>query len=174
MRQPPLLPEEVLARVLRLARMNGTGVLMISGFFALLSAMGGDYVAAIAGLVVAGCGALELHGGGLVAHGEKRGTNWLVNSQLLCLFSILAYCGVRLVNVQLPPVPEELKPLIEMDAQQFGMSPEEFLLKGYRALVLVVALVATFYQGGLAAYYGRRRAAVIKALDAFPVEGATF
>ena len=38
MQQPPLLPEETLARVLRLARFDGMSVLVLGGMFALIAA----------------------------------------------------------------------------------------------------------------------------------------
>ena len=40
--KPPLLPAETLRRVLRVAKMNGSSVLVISGLFALVSAAGHD------------------------------------------------------------------------------------------------------------------------------------
>ncbi|HVS54201.1 MAG TPA: hypothetical protein VHD62_17730 [Opitutaceae bacterium] len=160
---PPLLPAEVLARVIRLARLDGLSLLGIAGFFALLSAAGGDFVGAIAGLLVAGAGALELHGKTLLEHADARGTSWLVNSQLVALVSILAYCAVRIAHVQLPPLPDEVRSVIEFDAAQVGMTAEHFMLTAYRGGFELVALVSVFYQGGMALYYLRRRAAVRRA-----------
>jgi len=54
MKAPPLLPEETLLRVLRVARLDGLSVLVIAGVFALISALAGDGVGAVVGLLVAG------------------------------------------------------------------------------------------------------------------------
>ena len=64
MQQPPLLPEEALIRVLRLARFDGTGVLVLSGTFAVMAALGRDVPFAVIGLLGAAAGAVELHGSG--------------------------------------------------------------------------------------------------------------
>lgn len=164
-RTPPLLPEEVLARVLRMARMNGMSMMLLAGFFALLSAMGGDFVGAIAGLVVAGAGAMEVHGGTLLAHYDTRGTKWLVGAELVAWVGILVYCAVRLLHVQLPPMPEEVVAMIEFDARQLGISKEEFILKSYQLGFVLVAVGSTAYQGGMVLYYLLRQAAVVRALE---------
>jgi hypothetical protein len=52
--QPPLLPAETLARLLRLAKLDGTSILVISGAFALVSAAMGDRLGALVALMVAG------------------------------------------------------------------------------------------------------------------------
>src|SRR5262245_17604351 len=62
MQQPPLLPEVTLFRVLRLARFDGMGAMLLGGIFALLSASAGDFPFASIGLLAAGAGAVELHG----------------------------------------------------------------------------------------------------------------
>ena len=65
MQQPPLLPSETLMRVLRLAKLDGMGVLLLGGLFALMAASGGEKPFAIIGLLAAGAGAIELHGAAL-------------------------------------------------------------------------------------------------------------
>ncbi|HVU35111.1 MAG TPA: hypothetical protein VHE61_16880 [Opitutaceae bacterium] len=164
-RTPPLLPEETLMRVLRMARINGLGMLVVAGFFSVLSAMAGDYVGTMAGLIVAGGGALEVHGGTMVAHQDSRGMNWLVSSELVALVGILAYCAVRLVHVQIPPVPDDLKATLALDAQQLGMTVEQLLVRTYRIGFEIIAVLSVVYQGGIALYYARRRRAVQRALD---------
>lgn len=165
MQQPPLLPEETLARVLRAARFNGMSVMVVSGIFALISAVAKDPVGAVAGLVVAGAGAMEVHGGSVLDHGYVRGMRWLVWSQLLCLGAILAYCGVRYAMGTTPPLPEELRPAITADAEQLGMTAEELILRSYRLGLFLVATLSLIYQGGMAIYYLRRQAPVAQALE---------
>jgi hypothetical protein len=166
MQQPPLLPEETLARVYRLARFDGMGVLMIAGFFACIAAAAGDVLGAIVGLLVAGAGALELHGATLLRQGQERGITWLVGSQLFLLVSILAYCGARMLTLELPPIPDDLRPMIEASAAQAGLKVEEYLKLVYRLGLWIVASVSILYQGGMTLYYLRRRHAVSRALNA--------
>lgn len=164
MQQPPLLPEETLIRVYRVARVDGSGILIVAAFFACVAAVSGDFLGAIAGLLVAGCGAMELHGAGLMRQGEERSVTWLVGSQFFLLVSILAYCGVRLMSLEIPPIPEELQPMVEMSARQAGLSVDEYLRTVYRLGLWLVALVSLLYQGGMIQYYLRRRDAVYRAL----------
>lgn len=164
MSQPPLLPEETLTRVLRIARFDGTGALVLGGIFALLAAAGGERGFAVVGLLASGAGAIELHGVGLLRQGEARGMNWLIASQPLLLAVILAYCALRLWFVELPPVPEDFQGIFAASAQQWGMSLPEYQRALNRITILVLAAVAVGFQGGMVVYYVRRRAAVEQAL----------
>lgn len=164
MQQPPLLPEEALVRVHRVARIDGMGILAVAAFFACVSAIAGDFLGAIAGLLVAGCGALELHGAGLLRQGEERSVTWLVGSQFFLLVSILAYCGVRLFSFEIPPIPADLRPMVEMSATKAGLTVDEYLKTVYRLGLWMVALLSLIYQGGMMLYYLRRRDAVYRAL----------
>ena len=103
-RKPPLLPAETLRRVVRTAKFDGTGILVISGAFALASASVHDVTGAEVGLLVAAAGAMELHGAGLIRNGERRGTDWLVASQLFLLAIILGYVGWRLQRMDIAPM----------------------------------------------------------------------
>jgi hypothetical protein len=164
MQQPPLLPEETLHRVLRVAKVNGMSVLMIAGFVALVSAMGGEYMGAIFGLLVAGAGAIELHGEGLLREGRSRGMSWLVGSQLYLMTVVIVYCAIRLTNLVIPPIPESLRPILELGASQWGMTTQEYILMVWRLNLRLFALLTFFYQGGMAFYYVRRREPVARAL----------
>lgn len=168
MSQPPLLPEETFARVIRLAKSDGFGVLAFSGLFAVLAATGGDSSGAMVGLIVSGAGAIELHGAGLLQAGEVRGMRWLIGSQLFLLVAILGYCALRLTQVELPPIPEEMQSLVESSAQQADMPLPDYLLLVYRVSFGFVALAAIIYQGGMTIYYLRRRAAVRQFLETTP------
>jgi hypothetical protein len=164
MQQPPLLPEETLLRVHRVARIDGLSILIVASVFAVLAAVGGDVVGAIVGLLVAGAGALELHGAALLTQGETRGMNWLVNSQLFLLLAILVYCGLRLLHPDFTLLRASVTDEAKASLTALGWTVDEFLKVMNTITCLVFALVSCFYQGGMAIYYFRRRAAVAKAL----------
>jgi hypothetical protein len=164
MQQPPLLPEETLLRVLRLARFDGMGVMMLGGLFALFAATARDFPFAAIGLLASGAGAIELHGAALLRQGDPRGMNWLVASQPYLLVVILCYCAFRLWMLELPPVPESFKNLFEMSARQWGLTVEEYQRTLNRVTAIAVAIAAVGFQGGMMIYYLRRRAPVYRAL----------
>jgi hypothetical protein len=161
---PPLLPYETFVRVIRLAKFDGITVLVMGGIFALLAAAAGDFSSAFVGLLVAGAGALELHGAALLERNSIRGINWLINSQLFLLFTILAYCAIMVVNVEVPPIPELAAPVIDLSAERFNMTREEYLRFIQRLVYMIFAALSCLYQGGMAAYYYRRRETVRRAL----------
>jgi hypothetical protein len=163
---PPLLPEETLFRVLRLARFDGLGVLVLGGLFAVMAAGGRDVPFAVIGLLAAGAGAIELHGVSLLREGEMRGMKWLVASQPFLLLVIWSYCGLRLVHFEMPPLPESLEEIAQLSAEQWGLTVEEYFRLLNRLTVAVLAVLAACYQGGMTLYYLRRRAPVGQALAA--------
>lgn len=164
MRAPPLLPEETLYRVLRLARFNGLSVLVIAGFFSLVSAAGHDVPGAIVGVLVAGAGAFELHGVSLLRNGYARGTTWLVWSQLYLLAVVLVYVALRLTHVDIEPMRQILTEEQRETISISGMGEDQFLRTIYTISSVVFGVVTFFYQGGMALYYHRRRAAIATAL----------
>lgn len=168
MQQPPLLPEEALTRVLRVARFDGTGALALGAIFALMAAAGGDFPFAVIGLLGAGAGAVELHGAALLRQGEPRGMNWLVASQPFLLVVVLTYCAIRLWLADLPPVPESFQGLFAASAQQWGLTVPEYQRALNRITVVAVAAVAAGFQGGMMVFYLRRRAPVARALAIEP------
>lgn len=171
---PPLLPEETLARVLRIARLDGLSVLGVAGFFALLAASAGDLRGAILGIVIAGTGAGELHGAALLRHGEPRGVDWLVGSQLSLLGALLGYCAWRLTHVDLEPLRVAFQTMLQSPTmqemwaanQQAGMTEEKFLRQTHTLTYASLGIATLIYQGGMSLYYQRRRAAVTQALAA--------
>lgn len=167
-KSPPLLPTEALERVLRHARLNGTWVLAMGGTFALIGATGGEYVGVMAWLLVAGTGAMALHGATLLHEGEPRGTDWLVGGQLFCLALILSLCAWQLTHVDLAPLRAAVTDDMRSSFKQTGLTEDEFLLLTYRLSYGILALVALLYPGGMALYYHRRRAAVTAALMSEP------
>jgi hypothetical protein len=164
MRQPPLLPEETLARVLRLAKFDGMGALVLGTIFALLSAAAGHFPLAAVGLLAAGAGAVELHGAALLRRGHERGMNWLIASQPFLLLVIFSYCALRLWFIETPPLPEQMRGLLAASAAQWRMPVEDFLHLLNRITYGALAIIAVGFQGGMMIYYLRRRKPVARAL----------
>jgi hypothetical protein len=164
MQAPPLLPEETLARVLRLARFDGLGVVVLAGAFSLLAAAAGEKAYALAGLAAAGAGAVELHGVARLRLGDPLGLRWILASQPLLLAAVWTYCALRLTGSEMPPLPEELRATVEVTAAELGLSPADYLRLVHRVTHGLVAGLATAYQGGLFWYYWRRRDPVRQAL----------
>lgn len=164
-RQPPLLPAETLRRVLRVARTNGTSVLAVAGFVALLSAAGQDYLSTVIGLIVSGSGGLELHGASLITAGDRRGLRWLVLSQVMLLIVVLGYVAFRITHVDLSIVSELFSETqLKLTAKNSGMPLDQLELGLYSLTYFLIGAGTVAYQGGLLWYYGRRSHAVRSAL----------
>ncbi|HWA88370.1 MAG TPA: hypothetical protein VG710_19235 [Opitutus sp.] len=171
MKTPPLLPEETLHRVLRVANIDGLSVLLIAGVLALAAAAAGDYAGAAIGLLVAAAGAIELHGAGLVRAGERRGMQWLVASQPYLLLVLLGYCLLWLTNVD-QALLRLMKNLFHFVygsnfrgmLAEAGYEEPRFYRMIYRLVFLSLAFTTVIYQGGMTVYYLRRRGAVKAAL----------
>jgi hypothetical protein len=173
--RPPSLPGKILARVLRVATMEGWSVLVLGTLSALLSAASRGWFGAVVGSLVAGCGAVEVHGTALLRAGQARGTSWLVRSQLLLLAVILLYALINILMLTshqfealLAQLPPESRSEYNRAAELFGYTPAAFsdlLLKSGRIFYAMLAALTLLYQGGMALYYHRRRTAVHQALE---------
>jgi len=164
MQQPPLLPEETLVRVIRLAKLDGTSVLVLGSVFALMSAARGDSAFAVVGLLATAAGAVELHGSGQLRQGEPGGMRWILLSQPFLYLVVLAYCYLRLSHFEMPPIPDRFREAFEISAQQVGLSVEDYLRTLNRVSIQAVAGASTLYQGIMTYYYFKRRGAVETAL----------
>lgn len=162
---PPLLPTEVLRRVLRTARFHGTSVLAISGSCALISAWCHDTTDTVAGLLIAAAGAIELHGAGLIHNGFQRGVNWLVASHVYLMSAVLSYVSWRLNHADLAAMaaiaPDEMLQQFEF---LYKCSETEVLQLFYVGFFQLIGILTMIYTGGMMIYYARRRARVITAL----------
>jgi hypothetical protein len=166
--QPPKLVSEILRHVLRVARFDGISVLLLAGFFALVSAASGDVSGAVFGLLIAAAGAIELHGMGLLRSADRRGMSWLIGSQLYLLSVVLGYVGYRLANPDSDPLLKVAKTALAAEIRQAGMDPDQFMAefpRELRLLYIAVGCLTLLYQGGMAVYYVRRRRAVEAAID---------
>lgn len=165
--QPPLLPATVLARLLRLAKLDGAVVLALAGAFTLVSASAGNQVEMLIGLLIAGAGAFELHGAGLLQGGEIRGLRWLVVSQLYLLVTVLLYVGLRLVSFDSALINLIMTDTLRQRYLDAGLTSEQIdqvVQWSYHLTYAIVGVLTIVYQGGMAIYYYRRRTAVAAAL----------
>jgi hypothetical protein len=166
--QPPKLVSEILRSVLRVARFDGISVLMLAGFFALVSAASGDVSGAAFGLLIAAAGAIELHGAALLRSADSRGMRWLIGSQLYLMAVVLGYVGFRLANPDADPLLRMAKTALTSELRQAGLDPAQFMAefpRELRLLYFAVAGLTVLYQGGMSIYYLRHRAAVEAALN---------
>ena len=164
--QPPLLPDEVLMRVYRLARRDGTSVLIIASVFSLFAAIAGDIAGAMIGLSVAGAGALELQGCHLLREGEPRGVRWLITSQLALMTVILMYCILRLMNFQPELIEQAISPQMRDIFTEAGYTTEmikSLVQKIYYLTYSLVGIITIIYQGMMARYYHQRTEAITQA-----------
>jgi hypothetical protein len=172
--KPPLLPAEIVRRMLRVARFDGAGILVVAGGFALASAVLHDVPGTSISLLVAGAGAVELHGAGLIRHGAERGLRWLVTSQVYLMTVMLGYVGHALRHVDVAGFKHLLQSVaaaMSLPTEDYrqvviqaGMSVDDFLHSAYVSFFGLVALITVLYQGSMAVYYARRRTAVAAAL----------
>ncbi|GAB1488941.1 hypothetical protein MASR2M8_13890 [Opitutaceae bacterium] len=165
---PPPLPVEVLARVLRLASVDGRMLMIMGGLFAALSALGGDIIGAMAGCLATAAAFVELHGVNRLKIGDPDAMRWLIRSQLALLAIILLYVVARIATFD----PEQMRALITPELvesfRNAGLAEHEIMPvveSFYRFVYGVVGVVATTYQGGMAIYYHRRREPVRIALE---------
>jgi hypothetical protein len=148
-----------------MARFDGISVLGVAGGCALISAASRDVTGAVVGLLVAGAGAVELHGAGMLRAGDRRGMGWLVSSQAYLMASILGYVAFRLLNPDIASLRKVVTGELADQIQQAGLSVDQFLLEFQRLVYFAVAAATVIYQGGMIIYYQRRRSAVEAALQ---------
>jgi len=161
---PPLLPSEILRRVVRVSMFDGWSVLLVAGACALLSATSKEVFASVIGLLVAGAGAMELHGAGLLRAGDSRGLRWLFWSHFQIGASMMFYVAVRLSDPEIAPLRKIVTPELAEQIEQAGMTVDQFLLGMMRIVYFSLVGATVLYQGGMTFYYFRRRAAVAAAL----------
>lgn len=159
--------QAVLDRVVRVATVDGRLLLAFAGTFAFLAALANDLPGAFTGCLVAGAGALELHGAHRLRHGDPGGFIWLPRSQALILGAILLYVAVRLLQFNPADLERGLTPAMETRLADANMTRETFLAlaaKLHTAFYVFIAFITVLYQGGLILYYRRRKLSVYHAL----------
>lgn len=174
---PPPLPADVLARVLRVASVDGRMLLILGGIFAALSALSSDGVGATAGCLATAAAMLELHGVSRLRLGDPDAIKWLIRSQLALFGIILFYSAARIATFDAEQMQALLTPDLVESFRNAGLGEDEIMpmVKSvYRFMYLLVGLIALFYQGGMAWYYHQRREPIRTALQADVAEAGPF
>jgi len=159
------------------ARADGYSVLIVAGLGAVFTAAGGSFVPTVAACLAAGCGAMEIHGAQQLARGDERAVNWLVRAQLLLMMVILGYALWQLTHFDeafarslIPEFRRSMAGLSlkwKMDNPYDYLSDSQLVLMarlGNTVVYCAVGIATCVYQGLMARYYHRRRAAVAQAL----------
>ena len=163
--KPPPLPAEILQRVLRLATFDGRILMIVAGTLAVLHAASYQADGAIVGCLVAGAGALELHGAGLLRNGETRGVDWLVRSQFLLLATMLIFSAIQLIAPDLSQIDKvKFTPEMMQRLDELKLSKEQFAQLVNTIVYSTVGIVTLIYQGAMIFFYQRHRRAVNLAL----------
>ncbi len=165
---PPPLPEKTLARVLRLAKLEGRSVVLIAGCGTIISMLSADLLGAVIGLLAAGAGAMMLLGAKLLEkRRQPRGMEWLVRGELVLLCVILIYIAIRLgqlINGGVNAVTSaEFRSVLD-SVGSWGPEHQRAFVQTFKLLYGAVAAVSLLFQGGMAYYYHRQRAVVAAAL----------
>ena len=137
----------------------------MSGAVALANASNHDVLGAALGLAVAAGGAAEIHGVGLLSHGEKKGGRWLVASQLYLLVLLVGYSIWGLTHTDLNAYKAVITDDVKSQIAELGYSVDDFLLLIDRVKYGTLAVGTLLYQGGMALYYHRRRPALERGID---------
>lgn len=173
---PPSPPGPVFQRVLSVSRANGWGVAAVAGLSLAASLVSQDWTgAAWCGLAVL-AGVIELTGRHKLRAGDAGGLLGLVGAQFVLLGVIWAYAWFRWRFFEPDDtwalVPRFLQEHLLGQFKAAGLDPDRELPVMLRlvnaATCGALAVTAVLYQGGLAFYYVRRRAAIRAALAPVP------
>jgi hypothetical protein len=171
MDQPPPLPHETLARVLRFSGLDGYSLVFIAGGFGAFSAIGADWLGAAVGGLAASAGLAELHGRQRLKSGHLNGVSWMVSSQFFLLAVVLAYVAYQYFEYDPLPLLARLEARWVQSMKVQGLEPvtfaeaagcsrrdfEVFFKAAVRVGYVAVGIASILCQGGLAFYYHRKR-----------------
>lgn len=167
----PAPAEKTVRRLIAFSRVNGWSVVIIAALGALAALALSDWSSVGVGVLLAGAGAMEVHGNRRLQCRDESGMRWLVRSQLAVLAIILVYCLARLGSFDRETATGNLTPDMAAVLNEAGISQQDILPLVQMVFYVTygtVAIVTVVYQGGLALYYRRRRALVAEVLAAPP------
>ncbi len=176
--KPPPIPELVYGRVMLVGKVDGYVILLSAGLLALFFAPTGFWIFTVAACLAAGTGAMEVHGSRLLGQGDESGMNWLVRAQLLLMLVALGFVAYYYNNFNeayFRGLIPEMRKLAAETYPRYGLpdpyektSDADILIlmrMSINTLLVVLAMVSCVYQGLMARYYHKRRAAVAQAID---------
>jgi len=164
--------EKVYRRVLFIAALDGWSVIGAAGLGTLVTLVFGDLGGSFVGLLVAGAGAMELHGRRQLRRRDAGGMRWLVRAQTFLLGVILIYCVSRLGSFDPETAMANLTPDMEVALREAGLTRADIQPLVHATFVATYATVAALtliVQGGLTLYYRSRTPRVTAFLAAPPV-----
>lgn len=167
---PPPPADQALARVLKISRLNGWSIALISGLGTLLSLAFGDLVGAGIGLLAATAGGMEVRGHRLLKRGDADGLRWLVRAELFLLAIIATYATSRLLSFDAESVRENITPDQQAVLKEVGLEMTEVIplvRLVFRLFYGAVLLLTCLYQGGMTLFY-RHKAPLVRAALAGP------
>lgn len=169
--KPPPLPIETFERVIRVSRFDGKTLVIIATTFAALSALSHNAPPAIAGVIAAGLGLLEMNGSDRLQNGDPKGLDAMIMAQLGLLATVFSYAGWMLMNFdpvafvehmpadQLAELERQLR--LTLDDGGYGEVDLATVYRGFNTLVyLLVSVVTLIFQGLMIRFYHRARPAV--------------
>lgn len=171
-KSPPLLPEQKLGRVLKIARADSIGIIVCAGFSLLLAAAASAGVFAFFSALALVCGVMEWHGHARLRDGFAGGLQWLTGAQG-CLYTVIVgYVLWRLNHFEAAElwaqVPEANRLEFDAKLREAGFDPETdrtaFLQSVNVFICAVLVILSTVYQGGLTLWYTLQRKAIFTAL----------
>lgn len=173
--KPPPLPIETFDRVIRVSRFDGKTLVIIATTFAVLAALGQNAPPAIAGVIAAGLGLLEMNGSDRLQNGDPKGLDHMIMAQLGLLFTVFTYAGWMMTNFDpatfvshLPPDQlAELEQQLRFTLEEGGYGEVDLpeVYRGFNTLVyLLVAVVTLIFQGMMVRFYLRSRPAIHKVI----------
>ncbi|MBI2517044.1 MAG: hypothetical protein HYV95_09020 [Opitutae bacterium] len=168
---PPLPSEQALARVLKISRLNGWSITILSGLGTLVSLAFGDLVGAGLGLLATGAGAMEVRGHRRLKRGDAGGTRWLVRAELFLLAIIATYAAGRLLSFDAESVRESITPDQQAVLKEAGLEMADIIplvRTTFRVFYGALLLLTVLYQGGMTLYYRRKVPLIEEALAARP------
>jgi hypothetical protein len=177
MAPPGPTPEvKALTRVLLISAIDGWSVVALSALGTLLALAVGEYIVALAGLLIMAAGLLELHGRRRLQLREASGMRLLVWAQLFLLGAIWTYAWYRWrffdADALWRSLPELAQVRLDTQLAIAGLDPAAdraavLEMMNFHICVLL-AFLTLLFQGGLVLYYRSRTPRVAAALAAPP------
>jgi hypothetical protein len=147
--------------------MEGRSVVVIAGIGAVISLLSADLLGVVVGTLAAAAGVVILRGVKLLKASQPRGLVWLVRGELGLLNVILIYAAIMLIRLALGGadgmVSADTRSMLA-SAGLWGPEQKRLFVQSYELTYALVAALSLIFQGGMALYYHRNRAAIHEAL----------